>query len=210
MTRAFSDAFPWGRVQLPGRHSVLALLDKVKDSGVGPDGIPYSAWAAGGEEGAETLKLITWWMMATGSAPESFNESIACFIPKPIDEEAELHCRSPNDVRPLSLKNSDNKICAGILNHGLSKVLPDWAHSKQKGFIPTRNGLDNVVGFDSELRIADWKAKPSDFALGICFDLQAAFPSIAHEFCFASLVILALLGLLSRSPRHCATALLAE
>ena len=103
MTRVFSDAFPWARVQLPGRHSVLALLDKVKDSGVGPDGIPYSAWAAGGEEGAETLKLITWWMMATGSAPESFNESIACFIPKPIDEEAELHCRSPNDVRPLSL-----------------------------------------------------------------------------------------------------------
>jgi len=40
---------------MPESPLIAKILSKLSDSGVGPDGIPYSAWLAAGADGVKTL-----------------------------------------------------------------------------------------------------------------------------------------------------------
>ena len=114
-----------------------------------------------------------------------FNDAVSVFLPKPIDDAAhDMLNRSPEDTRPLALKNTDNKILAAAFNSGLSSTTPTWADPDQRGFVPNRQGVDNIIGFDTAMRIQDWTAPAAEMPLGLCFDFKAAFPSISHSFLF--------------------------
>ena len=59
-----------------------AFLERVADSGVGPDGLPYSAWRAAGRVGVTTLFLCTAELMQGVTPPLAFNESTLVLPPK--------------------------------------------------------------------------------------------------------------------------------
>ena len=62
--------------------------------------------------------------------------------------------RSPSETRPLSLKNTDNKIITSVTNASLNPRIAKHAHRSQAGFIPGRNVVANVLHADTIARIA--------------------------------------------------------
>ena len=189
LSRTFTARVEWAMEHFPSSAGFQAFLRRAPHSACGPDGIPYSAWRAAGDSGVQTLLKLGWHIMSSGSPPPAFNESLSVFIPKPVeDTPGHEGCRAPEDTRPLSLKNCDNKAVAAVLNQALSAVTPTWAHRDQRGFVPGRQGIDNIIELDAAMRVVDWSVDPSlppsAFPASVCFDFAAAFPSLAHRFLF--------------------------
>eukprot|EP00973_Karenia_brevis_P028513 3930070-Karenia_brevis.AAC.1 len=88
----------------------------------GMDGVLYSAWAAGGVDAA--------WI----------------WIPKKPDLPGmDFAHPKPGDTRPLGLKNSDIKICTGVVCHKVAPVCTALLNEIQQGFTRGRNFVINVA-----------------------------------------------------------------
>ena len=80
--------------------------------------------------------------------------------------------------------NSDNRIIANLFRKNLATFADAFCRSEQRGFLGNRRLLQNVVDVDFESRkvyLSDSKG-----AL-VLVDLQAAFPSLSHDYLFAVL-----------------------
>ena len=86
--------------------------------------------------------------------PEGFNNSICVFPPK---GEKETDCvevrRESNECRPLSLKNSCNKIVGASLNNSVRSAMKKSTHKPQNGFTPSRQLGQNQIDLDCHSRI---------------------------------------------------------
>jgi hypothetical protein len=115
----YSTAIP------PTIKSYRVFLGNAADSAPGPDGIPYAAWRAAGISGARTLYYYGH-HLANGNEPHAdCNMSSMVFPPKGEEPEDDANgvVRHVTAVRPLSLKNSDNKTVAGVYNHCAAPVV---------------------------------------------------------------------------------------
>jgi hypothetical protein len=110
----------------------------------------------------------------------------------------------PMELRPLTLKNTANKIIAGVLNWIVHPVVRATACSIQRGFIQGRQLVQNVLDLDFSARrdsllfSAQKNHKLGFFAdlsiskVGVLntlpvlllFDFAAAFPSVKHAWMF--------------------------
>ena len=81
-------------------------------------------------------------MCQTGIPPENFNISFIVLPPKG-EKPADKHkvTRAAEDTRPLSLKHTDNKICAATMNNKVAAPLTGWANKSQRGFVKERQGF---------------------------------------------------------------------
>jgi hypothetical protein len=105
----------WHLIRPVSRACMRWYIKSVKDAAPGPDGLPYSAWGAAGDAGVETLVGVNDFLASGYSMPIEFSDQLMLFAVKGEEaEDAHEVCRSPSDTRPLSLKNSDNKLVAGI------------------------------------------------------------------------------------------------
>ncbi len=144
----------------PTNDTYDIYMKRLRDSGTGPDGLPYSAWAATGQRGTDTLRGAG---DVLNSVPDDslerdsflleFNASFIHFAPKG-EEEADVHevIRNEMDARPLSLKNTDNKIITGAHVVPFRAFAKNHTHKYQRGFVPGRNFLGNVVDLDAAAR----------------------------------------------------------
>ena len=88
------------------------------DSAPGLDGLPYSAWANGGSKSLDYIIRLLNNMLAGDDIPADVNFGLFVFIPK-SDEGAQLVNNKrvvvpgPEDLRPLTLKNTDNQSLRG-------------------------------------------------------------------------------------------------
>lgn len=84
-------------------------------------------------------------MASTGKAPPAVGASLAAFLPKGARAEDNITSgrrdRSPDATRPLSIKNSDCKTIASVLNAPLRAPLPQDASRMQGGFIRGRSTI---------------------------------------------------------------------
>ena len=129
---------------------------------------------------------------------DDFNHSWLVLLAKGEDvNDLTVVARSPDDTRPVSLANSDSKICESALNAPLAEALETWACHDQRGFIGGRMLVDNIIELDTYGRIcsmqADIPARSSDKskdkedkypclpALAF-YDFAAAFPSVAWAY----------------------------
>jgi len=121
------------------------------------------------------------------------------FPPKgSLPDDTTRPIRAPEDTRPLNCKNCDNKAIAGATNCTLSQPLAKMASASQRGFVPGRQGIVNVIELETISRIIDLSPAPGALPLSILWDFAAAFPSLAHEFLFIVLsYVLAPFGLIS-------------
>ena len=136
--------------------------------------------------------------------PLDINEGIFHFIPKSANNTtesnaAEVVYRHPSELRPLTLKNGDNKIIAGCANWSLSTVISKAACRLQNGFVCGRQLVQNTVDLDfsSREQCLSYNASndlpfSSDLSLArkgivgllpilVLFDFAAAFPSVSHN-----------------------------
>ena len=125
---------------------------------------------------------------------QGFNDSLSIFLPKGDHEgDASEISRNPGDTRPLFLKNTDNKTLCSIYNNMCRKMLSAGNTELQRGFVPGRQFLGNVVELDSMSRIYGMRNYNSELHSPSCsqvssccfWDFAAAFPSVAPQWVFA-------------------------
>jgi hypothetical protein len=128
-----------------------------------------------------------------------------CFGPKGDEPGDNLEVvRDAADVRPLNLKNTDNKIITGANIRPFKPYATSHTHKYQRGFVPGRNFLSNVVDLDSAARLYSLYAtgrffsdvpkseplpagKTSLIPVLPFFDFAAAFPSVIHRWIFLAI-----------------------
>jgi hypothetical protein len=100
-------------IKPPSSMSVRAFIKSSKHSKPGPDGLPYAAWDAAGDAGAETLLEVNDFLASGYTMPVTYSDQLMLFVVKGEDQDDAYEvCRVAADTRPLSLKNTDNKIIA--------------------------------------------------------------------------------------------------
>jgi len=181
------------------RRDVARAVKISGNSAPGPDGIPYLAWRAMGELGIDIL----WDMLQTLSRPgaadvlrsayadesadgHEFNLGILCCLPKRPSGNTEngTPYYAPENTRPLSIVNCDNRLLANAARIRWEEPLNTWVSQHQRGFLPHRSMLANVIDVDYEaMRVS----LTQEAGAVILFDFQAAFPSVSHDFIFTTL-----------------------
>ena len=148
--------------------------------------------------------------------PLDINDGLFVFLQKNDKDDdkslsAEGIYRHPGDLRPLTLKNADNKCVAGICNWIIKPVVETAACSLQNGFTKGRIFLNNVIDLDATARIdaldfcgiAEQAGLGFGASLGLAhkdlvnvmpvlmlFDYLSAFPSVSHAWIFYVLTFL--------------------
>ena len=202
----------WTLANPPCMDMIRGIRFKSKNSAPGGDGIPYFAWDILDEFGSRHISDLLDSHLKGNTISDSFNEGEFVFPDKlgPETEEERTEgsiFRHPEETRPLTLKNTDNKKVALVLNFSVSPVIERCACDLQNGFIHGRQLVQNPVDLDhsarlSSLRYASKHDEPRNFAADITiplkgclgllpllllFDYAAAFPSVAHWWIFAVL-----------------------
>jgi len=198
-----SKTWNWGLSTPPTRRDIATYILSLKDCEPGLDGICNAAWRNGGEPALEYAIALINDALSGRAFPHGVNFGKFVFIPKGSNmgedngEENKFQGR-PLDMRPLTLKASDNKIVAGVINLAITPTICQCASALQRGFIPGRQLGQNVVDLDWWARkfsmeyfgsnevafVRDLLLEPlskiSMLPVLVLFDFAAAFPSVAH------------------------------
>lgn len=109
------------------------------------------------------------------------NSAFISVIPKPNKDRGEVE-----NYRPISLNNNDMKILTKILANRMASSIGLYAHKDQVGFIPGRQGLDQirrVIDIISLLQM-EWDKGRHQEGLLLSTDLQKAFDSVSWPYLF--------------------------
>jgi hypothetical protein len=140
----------WHLAHPATRRCFTSFLKSVQHASPGPDGVPYCAWEAAGNDGAETLWLVNQHLASGHTMPFEFSDQLMIFAAKGEEpEDAHEVCRAPGDTRPLSLKNTDNNSIAGVNNHLAKRMLTASVVDIQRGYVPGRQLVANVLDLDT-------------------------------------------------------------
>ena len=170
------------------------------NSAPGPDGIPFRAWRALGPLGITILYDVAM-CLETDDAQNhlrnafhdtdpaldhQYNHSLLVCLPKKSTSTTEdgTKAYTPNNTRPLSIVNCDNRLIASAARNRWETHLAEWILPRQQGFLRGRSILTNLLQLDTASMITSL-TQPSGAC--ILLDFASAFPSISQEFLFATL-----------------------
>jgi endonuclease/exonuclease/phosphatase family metal-dependent hydrolase len=164
----------------PTDEDVDTVFKNLPTSAPGPDGIPFAAWKNVKDILAPILLDAVKEMIAGTSQPDDlFNRAFLICLPK---TDSEVH--EPGGTRPLSIVDAINRIIASIFRVALERVVAKYVSEAQRGFIPGRQMLRNILEIDFQAQKISIKYKKGAIIL---FDFKAAFPSMNHGFMWETL-----------------------
>jgi len=150
----------------------------------GPDGILFQCFRSVLDLGSTVLyEVLNTLRDPNGTTPPpNFNEAFLYLLPKkPLSEVDDMPAYGAADTRPLSVCNTDNRLLSGFLRWELEESLNKWICVAQRGFLPNRWMLDNVLDVDC---VAQRACLKGSWGALLLFDFHAAFPSLAHDCIF--------------------------
>ena len=165
----------------PGVGDMEDAILQSNNSVAGPDGIPFAAWRATSRFGAPVLLLVMTSLMDGVLPPDGFNYGLLFLIPK-------TGTLLPEDTRPISVTNSDNRIIAKAIVAAITPALLVMLHRSQKGFISTRVFEDHIRDLNERFyEMAEGTDPPGSLPSGrnlyvLFMDTAKAFDSIDHVF----------------------------
>ncbi|CAK0888681.1 unnamed protein product [Prorocentrum cordatum] len=196
-----AEAAPaWARGPLPQaeaswavtRADVAWAVRVAQNSAPGPDGMPISLWRRLGRLAVDVLHDAAAGLSSPAAAadireayqddpegPGAFNLGMLCCIPKGAGEmdPAAGAVHSPGCARPLSLVGVANRLLAAAYKRRWEASLGVWVSDSQRGFLPGRSMLLNVI----ELKAGAMRAAAgSRQGMVVLVDFKAAFPSVSH------------------------------
>jgi hypothetical protein len=126
-------------------------------------------------------RLFRWRSMAFRRSMRGSRSSHPQKATQELDGQ-EFH--APCDARPLTIVNTDDRPIGNATRLRIEPLVALGISAEQRGFLPGRSLLSNVLDVDMDMRLASAGVE----SLGaVFFDLAAAFPSIANEFMAAVL-----------------------
>jgi len=182
------------------RKDISRSIDLSSDTAPGPDGIPYRAWRALGKLAVTVLYDVAT-ALSTHDHAETLRQAyhdetpddnhlynlgtLICLPKKPAghDEDAGVYY-TPENTRPLSIVNTDNRLVANAARLHWEAMLSQWVSSNQQGFLHLRSILSNLLSLDTT---AMHTALEGPNGALILFDFKAAFPSVSPHFLFKTL-----------------------
>ena len=144
---------------------VSSWLARARGSTPGWDGVPYSAWRGLGLLGAELLHRLMLEQSRALPPPPASNYSMWHFPPQkalPTDPPgSNVVVRSPCETRPLALLCTDNKSVSATSCSSMAPVTVSCTSDLQRGFVPGRQILQNVLELDTVSRIHAFRCMSS-------------------------------------------------
>ena len=150
-------------------------LRSCSDSAPGPDGIPYSYlkhfWQHIGE------KILNSWAysIATSQLPPSHKVSYLKLIPK-----AGKDIRLINNLRPITLSNTDHKLITKTYAKKLTAVVAGKICEEQTAYIPNRLINDNIRSMLMTIDLANLDQAVDGILISL--DAKKAFDSVDHRY----------------------------
>lgn len=140
----------------------------------GADGIPAELYQSFKEEISPLLFEAIQQMMEQQHIPEEIAQGTIVLIPK--DDSGSNDIRKK---RPITLLNTDYKIISTIFTKRLAEVAPSIIHHDQRGFIPKRFIVENVL----ELQMILEECKKNGLkAILAALDFEKAFDKVDHDY----------------------------
>lgn len=141
---------------------------------------------AGEAELDDVLDRIADELAAGRSPPEGSQDSYIVFIPKGEhhDDEERL-VRVPAQLRPMTLMQCSAKLTAAAANQALSQWVVRTVCGQQRGFVPGRSILDNIVELEGGM--LEHSMAVGTLVGGWLLDFASAFPSVSHAWLFTVL-----------------------
>jgi Reverse transcriptase (RNA-dependent DNA polymerase). len=156
------------------------LVRQGKKSSPGMDGVTFRALRAVGSLAVGALWKVAHAVLEGHRPPDDWNHSLFCALAKTASftdpDGSSWHL--PKDIRPLAVVNADNRLVANLFRLPIAVQACRMVHPAQRGFLANRILLDNVLDVDLALR----KAFAGQKGLLALFDLEAAFPSVSHQY----------------------------
>ena len=168
--------------QINMAKKIRGAIKHSNNSAAGPDGIPYAAYRTTARLSGEVLTGVLGDLTSEGPwVPESFNVAVMACLPKKPAGTDPIHgdYYTPENTRPLSIVNTDNRLLAAALKRTLEKPADEWVSEAQQGFIPGRSMISNILQVDKEAKSLALAGKKGAIIL---FDFAAAFPSVDQGF----------------------------
>ena len=134
----------------------IKQADKIaKESAPGSDGIPYKVWKKLGDIAVDVLYDVAIFMKRNDSVqflPKDFNQTFVCCLPKKVFGNCSVlgDFYDPQNTRPLSLVNTDNRLVGNVLRLVIESLDNEWVSKIQRRFLHGRSLLSNVVDVDYE------------------------------------------------------------
>lgn len=150
-----------------------SVLDHLKDSSPGLDGIPYSFICKCHNESLSYFLQTINFMFDTGNIPKSWRSQIIIPILKPHKDP-----NNPNSYRPIALSCTVAKVTEHLIKNRI-----EWhaehhllLGSSQYGFRKGRSALDNLSIFTTDVRLAFGR---NESVLGAFLDVSSAYDNVS-------------------------------
>ena len=177
--RKYVQPFP-DTVEPMTREQFASLLSVSHHYAPGPDGIVYDAWTHSGDVGVGILCACYSSMLVDPCVPECLHCSLMTFIPKgDVNDHGASVQAKPDELRPLSLSNTDQKLLALAANQSLVQACSVTVGSHQRGLMKGRQLTDNVLEVDAYVDSYLLCRSMDACVAQVLLDMKAAFPSAA-------------------------------
>ena len=148
---------------------ILGAIKQLKSGKTpGSDGLPIEFYKTFANKVSQILLKIYTCAYEERKMPQTSMAGILNLIPKPGKD-----MRYINNLRPITLLNTDYKIIEKVLANRMSEAMEEIIHSDQKGFMPGRRISTNIRKLLDIMRYAD-EEKIEAFILSLdfkkCFD----------------------------------------
>ena len=193
---------------LPQKERFVAIIKKVKDSATGPNGLPFSAYAAWPGASAQVFENTTELFGREAEAGHAkadcydcitFKKQLVWFAPKgEVDKDSVAVLRAPDNLRTIFGSNADAKLISAGVSDAIVDATLASTPAAQRGFCRGRQLSLNVVDLDTfsrafnicantdlteENRDQHYWVNISDIPSVISYDFCMSFPRLCMSGC---------------------------